>query len=373
MTGRQNVRAVAGLAYCASFLAAPAAAFGQETVPFDSDLVIRSNTSLVQVRVVAEDSKGRPVTDLQRADFRIDDDRKPQPITLFSADRGMRPAPSAASNPSADSADAPAGYSLLLLDWLNTKYTDRLFAQEQILKLLKNFQPRQRVAIYLLDREPRLLHDFTTDMDVLRQAVEDAGVGFPDAQDDPPGRFDARYSGRGSAGNTEEQILFWQNRILDTFHTLESVAGHLAHVPGRKSLIWLSPGFPLTLDGGVVKGARPSELNFIQNIERALARLNQADIAVYTVDACGLSLTCRSYGDSMGELASRTGGTIFAGRNDLDEGMRLALEDMRVSYTLGFNVPEGAALGIHEIRVRVSRPGVKLRYRESYELVGNVR
>jgi VWFA-related protein len=136
------------LACCASFLAAPAAAFGQETVPFDSDLVIRSNTSLVQVRVVAEDSKGKPVTDLQRADFRIEDDRKPQPITLFSADRGTRPASSAASNPSADpsaaSADAPAGYSPL-----NTKYTDRLFAQEQVLKLLKNFQPRLRSICWI--------------------------------------------------------------------------------------------------------------------------------------------------------------------------------------------------------------------------------
>jgi VWFA-related protein len=371
-----------GLAWCASFLAA-AALFGQQTATEDSGLVIRSNTSLVQVRVVAEDSKGRPVTDLQRTDFQIEDDRKPQPITLFSADRGTRPAPPAASNPSADQSagshqsaspeEAPAGYSLLLLDWLNTKYTDRLFAQEQVLKLLKNFQPRQRVAIYLLDREPRLLHDFTSGMDELRQAVEDAGVGFPDPQDDPPGRFDARYSGKGGGGNTEEQIFFWQNRILDTLHTLEVVADHLAHVPGRKSLIWLSPGFPITLDGNVVKGARPDELNFIRNIERALARLNKADIAAYTVAACGLSLTCRSYGDSLNELPSRTGGTIFAGRNDLDEGMRLALEDMRVSYTLGFHVPESAAPGIHEIRVRVNRPGVKLRYRESYELAGSVR
>jgi hypothetical protein len=199
LAGRKSGTAVAALACCASFLAT-APISGQETVPFDSGLVIRSNTSLVQVRVVAEDSEGRPVNDLQRADFQIEDDRKPQPITLFSADRGTRPALSAASHSPADrsagSAEAPAGYSLLLLDWLNTRYTNRLFAQEQVLKFLKSVQPRQRFAIYLLDREPRLLHDFTSNMDDLRQAVEDAGVGFPDALDDPPGRFDARYSGR---------------------------------------------------------------------------------------------------------------------------------------------------------------------------------
>ena len=68
----------------------------------------------------------------------------------------------------------------------------------------------------------------------------------------------------------------------------------------------------------------------------------------------------------MVELASRTGGNGFFDRNDLDEGMRLALEDLRVSYTLGFHVPDGATAGLHEITVRVSRPGIKLRYRESY-------
>jgi hypothetical protein len=73
----------------------------------------------------------------------------------------------------------------------------------------------------------------------------------------------------------------------------------------------------------------------------------------------------------MFELASRTGATTFAARNDLDEGIRMALEDMRLSYTLGFNVPEAAALGTHEIRVHVNRPGIKLRYRESYDWAGN--
>jgi VWFA-related protein len=361
-----SVFVTAGCSSLAVLLAAGAAAFGQETVPFDSDMVIRSTTNLVQVRVVVADSKGGPVADLQRADFQIEDDHKPQPITLFAADRGILPAPPAASNssanPSADSAGAP-GYSVILLDWLNIKYSYRLQAQEQVIELLKKYQPRQRVAIYILDHDPRLLHDFTSDMPALIQAVEDAGVGFPTVDDDAPGRFDARYTGRGSAGNTEWQILYWQNEVFDTLHTLEVIADHLAHVPGRKCLVWLSAGFPTTV-GGISFGPR---------VERALGRLNKADVAMYTVNACGLSSACRSYGGPMYELASRTGGTTFDARNDLDEGIQLALEDMSVSYTLGFNVPEGAAPGIHGIRVRVNRPGVKLRYRESYDWAGKVR
>jgi VWFA-related protein len=340
-------------------LTAAAAGFGQETVPFDSDMVIRSTTNLVQVRVVAEDSKGLPLADLQRSDFQIEDDRKLQPITLFSADRGTVSAPSAASDSTA-SEQAPPGYSVILLDWLNIKYSYRLQAQAQVIGLLKKYQPRQRVAIYILDQDPRLLHDFTTDMAALIQAVEEAGVGFPTVDDNAP-RFDGRYAGRGAVG-TEWQILFWQNEVFDTLHSLETVAGHLAHVPGRKSLVWLSAGFPMMVGG----------IDFGPRVERALGRLNKADVAMYTVNACGLSTACRSYGDPMHELASRTGATSFAARNDLDEAIRMALEDMRISYTLGFNVPESAATGSHEIRVRVNRPGVKLRYRESYDWAGNV-
>ncbi len=70
----------------------------------------------------------------------------------------------------------------------------------------------------------------------------------------------------------------------------------------------------------------------------------------------------------MEQLSERTGGVTFTGRNDIDAGIRTALEDMRVSYVLGFHVPAGAAPGLHEIRVKVSRPGVRLRYRESYQL-----
>jgi VWFA-related protein len=251
--------------------------------------------------------------------------------------------------------EAPAGYSVILLDWLNIKYSYRLLAREQVIGLLKKYQPRQRVAIYILDHDPRLLHDFTTDMAALVQAVDDAGVGFPTLDDDPGGR------GRVSGGNTEWQILYWQNEVFDTLHTLEVIAGHLAHVPGRKSMVWLSAGFP-TMIGGI---------DFAPRVERALGRLNKADVAVYSVNACGLSEACRSYGNPMFELATRTGATTFAARNDLDEGIRLALEDMRISYTLGFNVPERAALGLHQIRVRMKRPGVTLRYRESYDWAGN--
>jgi VWFA-related protein len=312
---------------------------------------------------MVEDSKGRPVTDLRRADFQVQDNRKPQPITLFSADRGVGPASNPSARQPSDSVEAPAGYSVILLDWLNTSYAYRLMAQEQLLDLVKKYQPRQKVAIYLLGHEARLLHDFTDDMDILWQVVENAGLEFGMVEDAPsaPSRSDARYAGRGGRGGDGEiEGLILQNKVFDTLQTLQTIADHLAHVPGRKSLVWLTAGFPWSAGG----------LDFVPRVETALGKLNKADVATYTVNPCGLSSMCRSYPGPMSEIAQRTGGTVF-GDNDSDRGIRLALEDMRISYTLGFNVPEGAALGLHEIRVRVNRPGVKLRYRESYDWAGN--
>ena len=343
----------------------------QDTPPADSGLVIRSTTSLVQVRVVAQDSKGRPVTDLQREDFQVQDDRKTQPITFFSADRGGASSP-VTTIPGSEPALMRRGgeYCLLLLDWLNSSYADRYRSRESILDMLKTYRAEQKVAVYVLSKEPHLVHDFTSDMTELAQAILDAGLQPEDmGPDAPPGQFDARYGNRVSPRlSKEEQLFYVNNRVNDSFHTLELVADRLARLPGRKSLIWLSSAFPLLINGSVVPGASAAEVTYYQNMERLLARLNRADVAVYPVDACGLSLSCRHYPQTMEQISERTGGIMFAGRNDIGNGVRIALEDLRVSYMIGFQVPAGAAPGLHEIRVRVKRAGVAVRYRESYEL-----
>ena len=337
----------------------------------DSGVVIRSTTNLVQVRLVAEDSKGRPVTDLQKADFKILDDGKPQPITLFTAERSAtvsQSLPGSAAKQAEGAAEPAGGYALLLLDWLNTGLTDRVQAKDQAIRLLKRFQARQKVGLYLLGHDSRLIRGFTSDMAELAQAVEEAGIEFGRVEDM------SRPSAHAKPDvSMEGQIFLWQNRVLDTLRAFGDIAEMLGRLPGRKSLIWLSNGFPMAVDGSVVGGAKPGELVFFDDIERALGKLNRADVAVYGIDAAGLSVLNRSWSGTLEEFASRTGGTAFFARNDLDEGMRLALEDMRTGYTLGFHVPENAVQGLHALQVRVNRPGLKLRYRESYDWPGNVR
>jgi VWFA-related protein len=344
----------------AALLVLAAPVFAQD----EPSVVIRSTTSLVQVRVVATGAQGQSVTNLRQDDFQVQDNRKPQPITLFAADLAAALSPGASPASTHAAAPQPAEtYAVTVLDWVNTPYPDRFRVEDQVLALLKSFQPRQKTAIYLLDlKAPRFLTDFESDREELVRAVQESAT--------QPGEVEgARFgTAAGRRPSIEEQIFDWNQRITDSFTAFETIAARLGAQPGRKSLVWMSNAFPLVLGAGVIPGARQADIIYYQAVERLLARLNRADIAFYGVEARGLSITSRSFVATMMQFAERTGGTVFHDRNDIGEGLRLALEDQAAGYVLGFHVPADAQPGPHEILVRVKRPGVRLRYRESYEL-----
>jgi VWFA-related protein len=121
----------------------------------------------------------------------------------------------------------------------------------------------------------------------------------------------------------------------------------------------MTEGVPLVVGGSY----------FAPFIESALHRMNKADTAIYSVDLGGIRYVGQP-SNSLFEFARRTGGEAFVMNNDFTDGIRRALDDMQVSYTLGFHMPDGAKPGSHELKVRVTRPDLKLRYRESYDPAG---
>jgi VWFA-related protein len=383
---------------------APSQAANQSPAP------IRATTRLVQVSVVVHDKHGDPVTGLTKEDFAVLDEKKPQAIQVFSAETNQLPdhppaplPPDTYTNRLVEQAGVPTSVTVILLDGLNTKFEDQTQARQQVVKFLSQIQPQDRVALYTLGREVHILHDFTTDASSLlavlakfrgRQNTE-VGASQPDQPidlSDVPGTEEMQAFLDGAA--QREANFFIQDRVRLTVDGLVAIADHVGSLPGRKNLVWVSGSFPI--DVGLDKfdlSHNNEQLQFEDDVERAARALNAANLAVYPVDARGLigmsagssasAVSARprrgasqripaaspnqSEFATMDMLAERTGGKAFYNSNDIFGAVRRALDDSRVTYTLGY-YPDGVAWDgkFHNIKVEVKRPGMEVRARKGY-------
>jgi VWFA-related protein len=341
--------------------------------------VIRVNTHLVEVGVVAQ-SKNGPVTDLTQDDFQVFDRGKLQKIAVFQKNGALRsgqplaPAsPDVFSNRSQARPDSPPGVTIFLLDAINTHYTSQDQAKKEFLKLLGQIQPDERIGIYILGNQLRVLQDFTSDSRRLMDAVQRAPAEITRDMENMVPAFPKRPTIPDLYFRIEATV----DRARATTNALEAIANHLANGPGRKNLIWISSGFPL-----VTRCLpRPCTISFSAELDRATRALNNANIAVYPVDARGL-IAGAMLGkppdfeggkpspigfDTMEQLAAQTGGVAYHDTNNIHGVIAKALEDSEVSYTLGF-YPDSVRLDseFHPLKVQVQRPGVDARYRKGY-------
>ena len=197
----------------------------------------------------------------------------------------------------------------------------------------------------------------------------------------------------GPTGASEWAKVMLKERAEDTRSALETIARHLAGVPGRKSLIWISTAFMIQFP----PLPAPPELDFKPDVRHAAQMLNDANVAVYSVDPRGLAgalsgLTAisdaqsggpqpqrtmmqmppRGSGDLSGsdtlhEMAALTGGQFVYNGNAIEDSFRDAIEDDELTYTLGF-YPAGNDRDSqwHKLKVSINRRGIALRYRAQY-------
>ncbi len=103
-------------------------------LPVHSQPAIQSNTRLVQINVLAQDSKGQAIADLAQEDFTLDVGGKRRPIQLFAVERNAAPEGAVAGAtelPFANRA-APGDPNLVivLLDEYNTSSMDVAHARK---------------------------------------------------------------------------------------------------------------------------------------------------------------------------------------------------------------------------------------------------
>jgi hypothetical protein len=211
----------------------------------------------------------------------------------------------------------------------------------------------------------------------------------------PASMLDAMMSFEQERTSTQTDL-----RLAYTLAAMKTITRQLAGYPGRKNLVWLSEAFPITIDPDLeLRNSFTGTRNYGPQIAEVATAMMDAQIAVYPVDARGLmtssyfsaastgrdqfgrslsgsrlgsalnteTATINAAHGSMQDLAERTGGKAFYNRNDLDGAIRRSFDDGSTYYTLAYYPSDKNWNGkFRKIRVKVNRPGIKLRYRLGY-------
>jgi VWFA-related protein len=355
-----------------------------------SNQTLRTNTRLVLVDVVATDSKGQPVPDLKASDLTVLEDGRPQKISGSNFEHSDASSARALQIqlPPSVVTNAPKFQSnslnVILFDAANGDFTEQVYARDQLLKFLNSAALDRPVAIFAMQNQLKLLHDFSTDNKALSAAV---------AKYRPPAKNNNAESmeSRASAFATRGDYHTSQRDIENTLNQLNVLAKVLAGYPGRKNLIWLSESFPLMLypeslgQSGVP--SRPHDgdpgssisnlqkINYFKSyaalIKKVSDALMSAQVAVYPVDAGAVGKDDHLASQhTMDNMAGSTGGKSFKNSNDLVLGLRSGIEDGSTYYTLTY-YPENKNWDgqFRRIQVKSDRANVNLRYREGYYAV----
>jgi VWFA-related protein len=395
---------------------------------------LRVSSRLVQVSVIVR-HKGAPVTGLTKDDFTILDQNRPQKITAIS-EQSYEPSAKAAaeskntnavfSNHFDPNSGAPSSVTIILMDALNTPRQDMAKARSEVAKFLQQLQPTERVALYGLSTNLYVIHDFTTDIHsllaALDQSKKDTNAYQPSASEvQPSDTGNDNIDAFIDSANQHAADMQTINRAEMTANVMAAIANSVASVPGRKNLVWVSGSFPFQIGTGSSAddprgrtgssgGGSPQSISagpdntvqfrlFQKELEAASEAVNNANLAIYPVDARGLigasnvsadkrsptpmpgSPTARSRRpmnatqpapsrenfDTMIVLAERTGGRAFYNSNDIEYSVRQAVDDSRDSYVLDYYPADTQWDGtFHTIKVEVSRPGVDVRFRMGY-------
>ena len=318
----------------------------------------------IALDVVVSDKSGKPVSGLQQQDFTILDNKKPRRIESFHAVDG-------GASTTADPAEV-----ILFLDEVNTPFAEAAIEQQEIEAFLK------KSATQLPG---------PTSIILLRQLG--AVLGATSSRD-ANALIAALNQGRSGQLVTGKQIEAygldgWQQLSL---YTLDQLAGYEATRPGRKLLVWISPGWPLLRTD--LSADDPDEgLNTKEQKEMfgtivALSvKLRQARMTIYDIDPSGLAdanqLRTSDYKQfekgvksanqvqvgSLGlqVLADQTGGRVLNSSNDMSGEISKCLADARGYYVVSFDAPAGDGPNeYHALEIKVDKPGLTARSRTGY-------
>jgi VWFA-related protein len=411
---QRSSRLVVLLVAVATILPAPLSS--QTATPADSvPKVFKTNARIVVLDVVVTAKNHRPVLGLHKEDFLLSENGKPQTITYFEEHTGAEPQPAKQPDlppnvftniPQVKPSDA---LTVLLLDSLNTPLTDQGRVRAQVIKYLKKPQPGQRMAIFTLGSQLRMVQGFTDDPALLAAAVNNKKNGTqasPLLQTNPEKGADQEIVSALAEQSAElasamQQFLASQSsvrndiRVKLTLNGFQQLAHFLAGIPGRKNVVWFSGAFPVAIfPNPDLPDSFGVQTDNQQQIKRTDALLASAQVALYPVAAEGVATdSIYSAGAetrlatktqlarpqmeaqarnadhaTMDVIAKETGGEAIYNTNGLSNAIDRATEHGSYFYTLTYTTTNVASDGqFRKIAVKLANGrGDLLAYRQGY-------
>jgi VWFA-related protein len=312
----------------------------------------------ITLDVVVTDKSGKPVGGLQQQDFTLIDNKQPQKILSFQAVEG-----------GAKTADPPVSV-VLVVDEVNTNFTYVSIGRAQIEKFLKHDGgelPRDVSLAVLSDSGLAMSNVTTRDGNALAAELNQNKAGL---------RTITRSQG----------IYGADDRIGLSLNALQQLADYEAPRPGRKLVIWISPGWPL-LSGPREDLTEKDQQRLFNNIVGLSDRLRQARITLYSVDPLGtadIGGFRTSYYEEfvkgvkkarqvrLGNLglqviATQSGGRVLISNNDVAGEIATCVADANAFYVLTFDGLVGDGPNeYHSLEMKLDKPGLKAITRTGY-------
>jgi len=328
--------------------------------------------------MVVTDAAGKPVTGLSAQDFTLLDKGKPQKILTFHP---MNEVLSGGVNAITTSE------VMILIDTQNTRaldtdsngdrYTENT-GQEYVA------YERQQVGLFLRKNNGQLPYPVSV-------LIYGQNGAKPIA---PPSRDGNALAAVLEKTNPTQQVFRESQayygaveRMQLSLKTLGSLALESAQRPGRKVLIWISPGWPILQATEAETNAKQSKALF-SGIVTVSTTLRQARMSVYAIDPnrdpgfnssgwfryTGYVKPVTRWKDAtvgnmaLQVVAEQSGGLAINGTDQVlsDQIARYGAEGTS-GYLLSFEVAAGSDSDeYHDLKVTVDKPGLKVRARSGY-------
>jgi VWFA-related protein len=311
----------------------------------------------INLDVVVTDRTGKVIPGLKQQDFSIFDNKRPSNILSFRAVNA------------AEATSDPVEI-ILVMDQVNTGFDRVAFEREEVKKFLTRNGGKLANPISLVffsDLGTQIMNTPSRDGNALAASID---------QNQNSLRTIRRSQGFYGA----------EDRFQLSLKMLSSLAVAEAAKPGRKMVIWISPGWPL-LSGPRIQLSRNDLNQLFKMIVGMSGQLRQAGITLYSLDPLGLAdsggLRTTYYEEflkgvtgpnrvDMGNLAlqviaTQSGGLVTYGSNSIVAGLDRSIADLNAYYVLSMQAaPADKVDEYHGLEVKIATPGLIARTRTGY-------